>query len=502
MNKKNLIDAFGDINEEMFGGAEKIDITDYEESESQPPVIVYKGGKKIRKAPIFAAGAAACAVIIAVSAPLIMKSGGEYPLNSTLSSDTESFESITEISETASELITTPEETAPLLTLPYDQDFEYELYVKDKEFLDAEELYNVDIKDIDIEKFNEGGYNIDVLYLSLFYGDLVCLEGNHLYYSQSINDPAYDTQVHLEHEDWTAVYKYDLITEETTVVFSERADKEYGLLLKIAAVEGDWIYYYRDKCRNGYEENYIELWRCNSIDGRKEKMIDIGETYYLNVRAAVKSDGYLYFPFYDDIDCYIYCYDTKKEQLEVFKKGDSLSCGDNTYKDGILYGIDNDFYYHKNGEKEDEFLFNAEQLFDFDSYDQACYSIYTLGGEKLMYEYERADDNIRISEYGYLNENYIPHKLVTVKGGVYQIKDTKSGLAWLSLGDLDTLEFYDREQDCFSSLPFPNTLRSDRQVQCIALDSTDDEIRFIIFECDRPDRKNYYWAKLYTISKK
>lgn len=516
MNKKNLMDAFGDINEEMFGGAEKIDITDYEESESQLPVIVYKGEKKMNKGPIFAAGAAVCAAAIAVSVPLIIRSGGEYPLNTTLSSDTESFESITEISETASELITTPEETAPLLTLPYDQDFEYELYVKDKEFLDAEELYNVDIKDINIERFNENG-NIDVLFLSLFYGnDLIYLEGDELYYSQTVNDPAFDAQINSEHEDWAAVYKYNLVTEEHAVVFKEKSnDNNYGLMLKIEMIDGDWLYYYHLQHRSGYEEQTAELWRYNINDGRKEKIIDVGETCYSSVSSAIKSDKFLYFPFsrqeirgYDvngdsiwHYVSYIYSYDTENGRLELVKSGDCYYRG--LYKDGIIYNEGYDYYYHKNGEEKDEFLFNEEQLFDFNLYYNSWCVIYSKN-DMLMYYYERDDNNISVFTFGYLDENFNAHELMTTKG--YLWTQSETGNEFILQIDIDSVTdawtFYDQEKDCFSSLPLPKTTQRDTRVWCHSLDSTDEEIRFIVFECDHQQRSNYWWAKLYTISKK
>ena len=507
MNRKNLIDAFGDIDEEMFAYGET-DLSDCGDGGTQP-LIVYGGGKKMNKKPIFAAGAAVCAAIAAVSIPLVMKGGGEYPLSTGTGSEIGSLEVLTEeITEASTEEITTAEETTvPLLTLPYDEDFQYELYVKDKEIFDAEELYDVDVKDIDIEKFNEAGSNIDVLYISRFYGDLVCLEGDDLYYSETVHDPAYDARVNSEHEEWGAVYKYNLVTEETIVVFTEKADEDYGLLIKIAAVEGDWIYYYRDRCRNGMEENYIELWRCNMTDGRKEKMLDIGETYYRNVKAAVKSGRYLYFYYLDDSfftarNYYIYCYDTEKERSELLKKDDLSLHG--LYKDGIIYGIGNDFYYHKNGEPffEDEFLFNAEDLFELDRYYQSRYGIYTLG-EKLMYSYDRDDGTIRISEYGYLDDNFLPHKLITAKGDYWWGGETESGLVWLDFTVFEhSYVFYDSGLDRFSSLTLPYTKKLDRDVGCLPLKGTDDEIRFIMFECSSPNRTEYYWVRLYTVRKK
>lgn len=520
MNKKNLMDAFGEIDEELFAGADLSEFSSKKPEEAVAPVFIEGGKRRRGKRPFIymGAGIAACAAL-AVSLPMLANNA-KPPYESGAFSEPYSQQyqptDLTEPADTsAEEAASSAEETEPLLTLPYDEDFKYELYGKNKEFLDAEKLYYFDVQDINIEKFNKNGsHDIDILLLSMFYGNLTYLDGDELYYSESVNDPAYDASVNAEHEDWAGIYKYNLVTEETDFVFKEKSnDDDFGLMLKIAAIDSDWLYYYHIQSRNGYEESTAEFWRYNLADGRKEKIVDVGDTYYANVSGAEKSGDYLYFAFTSlenyrndehgfltwDYVPYIYSFNTKDESLELVKKTDCTSIA-GLYKDGIIYACGDEYFYHKNGADKDELLFDVGQIFDLESYYSCSCGFFTLKSEKLMYVYTRDDNNITVSTFGYLDDEFKPHELLTAQGHMWFSEDYNNLLTF-ELGPNEETQFiYDDESGAFSSFKIPKEAINKNGTRVYEYYvNTSEGLKLIVFECDDPKRNNYWWAKLYTI---
>lgn len=515
MNKKNLMDAFGDINEEMFAKAEEGNSQYCEECEPLSPVFVFAKEKERNKKPLFALSAAAGILAAAICVPMIIKSGGGLvDLSTPSASDTSQVGTSSEnnAAETISSEGETPSNTQ---TAPVNEEtIHTDIFTHQDNLFNAEDLYRIEKKEINVNKLDQYG-EIKSIILSQLYGDLTYLDGNSLYYS-SISFSEEELQkksVNKDSERMARLYRYDLDTEENVIVFEEQSElQQFGLILKIAGVDGDWIYYHHFEVDLGSLKCRAKLLRFNLLNGSKEEILDMGFISYYGpvfsgVNPFIKSGKNLYFCYesiyYPNTDCYIYCYDTEKEKLELLCEHPTIN-ETTPYKNGVAYSLGGDKYYYieNDGGGEQLLVDNIVIIEPKPRYNNVCTGIYSFAEGKIAYVCNFRDiDNT----FGFLDENLEKHDLITTDAAIFPCDfDVKSGLTMLGLSSSHNPLIYDYEQECFSELKLPEKTKTNTSIysgtQWININGNTDNIKFMTFESDPNDETKFTSLTLYTIS--
>ena len=457
MNRKNLIDAFGDIDEEIFANenANNIGMAELGEKEARP-IIVYSGRKKMNKGPIFAAGAAVCAAVVAVSVPLIMKGGGGYPLSTGVGSNSEigSFENLTEegleaLTDTDIPEITeepaASEETEPPLTSPDGEGIRndrYELLCGNKELQKAEEKYDVTVSsDFDetmIERFRR------YRYCGKF------IDGNYIFYSvDALREYMYDDPktacIYRSSIDGTS--GEELLLEDTP------RNEGWGLSIRLIGVMGGHLYYERhewdavtDTVDGSAPEFRSELHRINLSNNADEMLTEIETTdysKYLADRYAISGD-YIYIAemYFDPEKHYrIRRYNGVTGETELFK-ADAYDLS--PFKDGIIYHTEEGaFYYHSDKDNTDSYLFDYP-------FGYSIFPPVAFGGDVIAVNHDNAIGIMEEKDGVYTERKII--EAVTQVNAAALVAPCKGlvPLGSLSLSEGRAAVFYDEENDLFA----------------------------------------------------
>lgn len=498
MNRKNLIDAFGDIDEEMFAGAENKSLSELaaESSEDeQAPVFVEvrKHRNGIRAALYAGAGIAACIALAAALPVLTDNTKLPYGNGSTIYSES----SVPELSQTepGEETEQTEITSAQTVTSAAQQEPpQLQLYTKTKEILNAEDIYNIEKTQIDISGF-ESSQALWHIHSNGFFGGTMLIDGSSFFYTV-LGSPT-DTQEITEpsEEAYAKISLFNMSTGEHSLILKERSyEGKYGLLFKPMNYVDGWLYYYRmEYMPAGDLEGYgTELWRINVDTKDKEKITDIYMDFYLSMKPGLQLGKYLYFT-----DCYssyeenkstvwILRYDTEAGKLDTFKEFVNEGGRPFAYKDGMIYCDSSGFWFHTDDGEPDKFLF------DYD-----CYDIQAIGGNTLICTKESIEANYISATIEIMDENFEVRELALFPCFAY-LKDVVGSLD-LKLIGLSTTELigsstliYDKEADCFSRFKLPT--KDDDVVYCTA---DGDELKILVYSgtIDKCDGMTLYTIK-------
>lgn len=509
MNRKNLTDAFGDIDDSLFAITENESVKQSSPKSYdnvQAPVFINRvsdsGVKKHRRAVLSAgAGVAVCAVL-AVSMPVLFNNTlppyGDIQNSESLSQQPSSSGSDpqTEQTEGDTQFVTIDIEQVPA---------QIQLYTNIKEILNAEDMYKVEKTQIDLSGFEENGLGDNGALWSIFSNQMVngsmLIEGSSFFYTLVGNGRFPDVPVDDSAERYGHIFLYDMDTGEHSLIFKERAYKEdNGLLLKPMNYVDGWLYYYRMEIyptEGDHHSDGTELWRVNINTKVKEKITDINTVSYLDMKAGVKSGRYLYFTdlLYtvegvELTNSWILRYDTEEGKLEIFKEAfvnEGKGCFPFVYgyKNGIIYSIDGiNFYFHTDDGEPDKFLP------DLSSYNQDAKNYFqTIGNSGLIYrrdiptpfEYNLdsfgavigiLDEDFKARDLAFFPSRYAT--LVDVDADL-DLKLIQTGLAHLN----DAIFVYDMEADCFSRL----NLQSEED-KAVCFTAQGDELRILVYSGD------------------
>lgn len=520
MNRKNLSDAFGEIDENLFALAETESLKELlpkssdnaQAPEFQAPMFIKNTGESKsenrKKALISAtAGIAAC-VVLAVSLPLLYNNTAPpYGAAET----TEALTQQPDPSETDKQTEQTEAITQPVTQeLPQDPT-QIELYTEVKEILNAEDVYNVERTQIDLSGFEENGLDEKSSLQSICSDTLI--EGSSFFYAISESAAFQSDQSSAPEERYGYIFLYDMDTGEHTLILKERAYKKgNSLMLRPVYYVKGWLYYYYMEVRPTeelYQNDESELWRINIETKTKEKIAGMYEAFSGYKETIVKSGKYLYFtdPVYaiEPIDTHILRYDMEEGQLDIFKEA---NIKDERYaypylykyKDGIIYSIDGiNFYYHTDDGEPDEALPDLSSY-----YPMGKNYFQNIGNNALIYKRDIADlfdGDIESlgAMIGILDEDFQARDLAYLP--VYaELANINTDLKLKVILTPDRNGFdnriliYDMEADCFSELKLPS--EKDNAVYCT---EQGDELRILVYtgesnECDG--------MTLYTITKK
>ena len=514
MTRKNLSDAFGEINESLFALAENEnkglnELPTKTANNVQSPIFIKNikenKAKNRRKAIIsLTAGVAACAVLIVSLPVLLNNTAPPYGAADT----TEAITRQPAPDETDSQTEMTQTETEPVTEEIPREPTEIELYTKVKEILNTEDVYNVKKTQFDLSGFEaNGGDNNGALwniYANVFEENTMLIDGSSFFYTRVgmqrfPEDPIDDSARRYGH-----IFLYDMETGEHTLILKEMAYKESnGLLLKPVYYEDGWLYYYYMEIRpteDFYEYDGSELWRINIETKVKEKIAGLYEPFSGYNEPCVKSGKYLYFtdPVYafGEGNSRILRYDMEEGQLDVFKE-DMTGYGPYVYKhkDGIIYSIgDSHFYYHTDDGKSDK------PLPSLSGYTRGSYSLEVIGNNGLIYRKEIDLD----TEYPYptiigiLDDEFDGRDLAAFPGMTFLNTNTGSDMKVIltesPITHNNEVFIYDREMDCFSQLKFPS--EKDNAVYCT---EQGDELRILVYSGEGNVCEG---LTLYTITKK
>ncbi|MDE6723978.1 MAG: hypothetical protein K2J79_00070 [Ruminiclostridium sp.] len=529
MTRKNLSDAFGEIDDKLFVLAEKESPEGSASKSSdnvQSPIFIKNiresKVRKRRKALISAtAGIAACAVL-AVSLPVLFNNTappyGAAETTEALAQQPAAAETDGQTEQTQAETQPVTPETQPVTAETPQEPTQIELYTKIKEILNAEEVYKVEKTPIDLSGFEANGLDDNGALWSIFSNRSVngsmLIDGSSFFYTLVGNGRFPDEPVDDSAERYGHIFLYDMDTGEHSLIFKERAYKEdNGLLLKPMNYVDGWLYYYRMEIyptEGDYHNDGTELWRVNINTKVKEKITNINTAFYLEMEAGIRSGKYLYFTdFLYTIDCveqtnaWILRYDTEEGKLDIFKEED-ISGGKGKfpfvygYKNGIIYSIDGiSFYFHTDDGEPDKFLP------DLSSYNQDAKNYFqTIGNSGLIYRrdiptpFEYNLDSFG-AVIGILDEDFKARDLAYFPWYADLVNlNTDLELKLILTGEMhfdDTLFIYDMEADCFSRL----NLQSEED-NAVYFTAQGDELRILVYSGKANECNG---MTLYTIKK-
>ncbi|MDE6579006.1 MAG: hypothetical protein K2K41_00530, partial [Ruminiclostridium sp.] len=400
MNRKNLTDAFGDIEDGIFAVTENDSVNELSPKNSdnvQAPVFIKNvresKNRKRRKAVISAAaGIAACAVL-AVSMPVLFNNTVP-PYGEVEPSESHSQQPALSGSDQQTEQTET--DTQPITTDIGQEISQIQLYTKIKEILNAEDMYKVEKTQIDLSGFEENGLGENA-YGNPFFNVNIFIDGSSFFYTL-VGSCGHieDYPIDESEERYGQIFLFDMDTGEHRLILKERAYKEKnGLILHPVNFVNGWLYYYRREIypTEVSPNDGTELWRINIDTKAKEKVTDINTLFSIDMKAGIKSGKYLYFTdllyTFEGVELtnsWILRYDTEEGKLEIFKeafvnegKGRFPFVYD--YKNGIIYSIDGiSFYFHTDDGEPDKFLP------DLSSYNQDSKNYFqTIGNSGLIY---------------------------------------------------------------------------------------------------------------------
>ncbi len=259
MTRKNLSDAFGEIDESLFALAETEnenkslnELPPKTVDDVQAPIFIKNiretKARKRRKAIISAtAGIAAC-VVLAVTLPVLLNN---TDLPYVAAETTEALTGQPDPTETDSQTELTQAETQPVTEEIPQETAQIELYTKVKEILNAEDIYKVEKKEIDISGFEANGLDENLALLSIYsnsalYGTTL-IEGSSFFYTvigKSRQEVYYDEE--YQAKGFGQIFLYDMDTGKHSLVLKEQSyEKENGMIFKPMNFVNGWLYYYR-----------------------------------------------------------------------------------------------------------------------------------------------------------------------------------------------------------------------------------------------------------------
>ncbi|MCM1299917.1 MAG: hypothetical protein NC203_08990 [Firmicutes bacterium] len=217
---------------------------------------------------------------------------------------------------------------------------------KDKTLMEipsADELYNVGKYELYSDKENYRDLELDELREAFaadqFYGGgrVYLYEGNKLFYTtEAVQElEAWELEEMTEEareknknrKTAAAIYYYQTDSKEKTLVTEDIPDNgSNGLLLKIAGIYDNVIYYYKVENSRHWEEQKISLWSYDTDKGEKLKIADLEMNYYQSLSPAVKTKEYIFYAdngaapvSYGEDNSKIYRYNINTREAEAFK---------------------------------------------------------------------------------------------------------------------------------------------------------------------------------------
>lgn len=471
MNKKNLMDAFGEIDEELFAGADLSEFSSKNPEEAVAPVFIEGGKRRRSKRPFIymGAGIAACAVL-AVSLPMIAnnakppyESAAVSEFSSQQYTDLTDFNEFTEPTESAesTEQVQQTEDSEPQegTAAPPKEPPALQLFTKTKEILNAEDIYKIEKTQFDLTGFKENKGLWDIYANPIFKGTTL-IDGSSFFYSTKGNAREYNqSEEEYLKEAYANIFLYNMDTDEHSLILTERSyNGENGLLYKPMNLVNGWLYYYRYEFipAGDLEGQGSELWRINIDTKVKEKITDIKSDFYLttvSMQAGVKAGKYLYFGdgyfSYKDEKPYTWLlrYDTEEGKLDYFKEPPyEIDTYPIAYDGGIIYSDKSGYYFHSNNGEPDKFLFDSD-----------C-RIEAIGEKSLLYidGYYGEQRSMDYTEIGIIDENLERRELAVIPGVAYHTgAGTDKGMQIFTVGSPyfdEQVLIYDMEADCFSAL--------------------------------------------------
>lgn len=351
MKTKNLIDAFGAIDEDIFAKAE---INPSDDIESYPETPVTAEGRKSLKPIFVGAMGIAAAIAVAVALPMLSDGKTDYPPFEEETSDTESTEEIynkPELSQWELEhgcrLLT---ETGPLNAA--------EIYSVTETVLTAGDAYSTDGAAPD---FVAASSRIPAY-----------IDGDSFYYVQEV---IYDP---ISPSGGTGGITLNLNGENYTLLEDSPRQEKRSLTFSIQGVYNGALYYFRSEY-GGDGAADTELCRIDITDPSNPVSESICPAA---TGRCVQSGAYLYFSHYTEEGAFIYRYEMVTGELEIFKKNAEYP---SPYQGGLIYLNRDDFsvYRHYESYTNDALLFKFADIRGGD----ILQGLDTSGGNNISYNY-------------------------------------------------------------------------------------------------------------------
>ncbi len=390
MNKENLLQAFGEIDEEIFGA-------DFDNpEEAVKPVFVTPQKVRKSKKPFFIAASA-----VAACGTLVLGIG------------------------LASRENPTPQAAAYNISKIFpDIKFE-ESY---KEIYNAEDLYQVQRTKIDLAAVKK-------------YGNPSLIDGDNIYFTTSV-DP-FDYYNHKEEAPSTAdIVLFNNSTGEEKVIYSTAdaisAEEAINSLPQIypAGIYNSYLYFFQKE--NDVSDKSSEFCRLNLQDYSSEVIFTYNGSF--NYPVLSNWENCLYIGMEEIIEDKafdrIYRYDLSDGNMDMFMEN-ALELM--PYKDGIVYTKGSDIYYHSPYESSDRVLFSDEFI------DKKAYG----GDFFLYYRNTNSTENAPTKRVLGIKDEKGDKALITETDiFLYDTKGSADGL--VLFGEQDKPLLYDQRKDKFS----------------------------------------------------
>lgn len=375
MKTKNLIDAFGAIDEEIFAKAE---IKPSDDIESYPETPVVTEGRKSLKPVFIGAVGIAAAIALAVALPMLSDGRLTRPPFDLQTADTESG--------------TAAENNEPELS-QWELEHGCRLFTN-MEPLNAAELYSVTETVLTAgDAISTDGASPDVVRASCLIPAYI--DGDKFYYTTDVT--YYDSL--SPNQNRTGEITLKLNGKDYTILEDSPRHKKCLLKFLIQGVYNGALYYYRVEYGNDTAAE-TELCRIDLSDLSDPVNESISPA---SMGRCVQSGAYLYFSHYTEKGAFIYRYEMVTGELEIFKKNAECPL---PYKSGLVYLDKGDFsvYFHHENIPEDTLLFRLPDIWD----ENTALVLDTGGGYNITYTYSLRDekDNETGNGFGILKDSF------------------------------------------------------------------------------------------------
>lgn len=425
MTTKNLIDAFGAIDDDIF---EKAEIRPSEDTESYPEKIVTTDKRSMRPLFISAAGIAA-AVVAAVALPMLSDGRLERPPFGE--------ESTSNAEENTSVTANEPD------LYQWESENGYKLFTDSKTPFDAAEIYSVTQTALQAGDTYSTDGELSQAEVPLTLNNIPAyIDGEDFYYTMGVSYDPFD----LDNGGISGWIVLKRNGEEITLLNDAPRNEKHSLEFIIQGVYDGYLYY----CRNEYSDETIpklELCRVN-IATR-----DNGIICPVSMGRFARSGDYLYFSDYAEGGCTVYRYNTVEGELENFKQGAEYP---SPYKGGIVYLQSSDYsvYFHSEDSAEDILLYNQ-----WEKKDGQISVLDTAGSDRICYTYPlyySDDGTYRGSGFGIINDNYGCTDIIEPVNEGYALNnhsgDTDIGLVGLAGDEIKKPLIFDTRTNSLAEL--------------------------------------------------
>lgn len=438
MTTKNLIDAFGAIDDNIF---EKAEIRPSEDTESYPEKIVTTEKRSMRPLFIAAMGIAA-AVAAAVALPML--SDGRLdnpPFEENTSNGGEITSNVGESTSNAEENTSVTANEPDLYQ--WESENGYKLFTDSKTPFDAAEIYSVTETVLQAGETYSTDGELSQAEAPLTLNNIPAyIDGEDFYYTMGVSyDPFAVDNGGIS--GWIVLKRNG---EEITLLNDAPRNEKHSLEFIIQGVYDGYLYY----CRNEYSDEAIpklELCRVNIATH------DNGIICPVSMGRFARSGDYLYFSDYAEGGCTVYRYNTVEGELETFKQGAEYP---SPYKGGIVYLQSSDYsvYFHSEDSAEDILLYNQ-----WEKKDGQISVLDTAGSDRICCTYPlyySDDGTYRGSGFGIINDNYGCTDIIEPVNEGYALNshsgDTDIGLVGLAGDEIKKPLIFDTRTNSLAEL--------------------------------------------------